>query len=200
MTDLPSTAIPATPHPRRILVTGATGYVGGRLVPRLLAAGYRVRCLTRDPARLAGRPWPGVENRTRRYVPAGHAWPGAGRRGRGLLSRPFDGGGEAGSRSATGSPPQTSPLPRKTRGSGGSSTWVGWGERGLSRISKAARRSGEILKADVPVPNSRGCRGRDRQHVVRDGSLLDRTHTGDDPPRWVDTPGQPIGIRDLLNT
>ena len=33
-----------------ILVTGATGYVGGRLVPRLLEAGYRVRCLVRDPA------------------------------------------------------------------------------------------------------------------------------------------------------
>lgn len=44
-----------------ILVTGATGYIGGRLVPRLLAAGHRVRCLARNPARLAGRPWPGVE-------------------------------------------------------------------------------------------------------------------------------------------
>src|SRR5512146_1699714 len=40
-----------------ILVTGATGYVGGRLVPRLLAAGYRVRCLVRDPSRLQGRGW-----------------------------------------------------------------------------------------------------------------------------------------------
>jgi uncharacterized protein YbjT (DUF2867 family) len=40
-----------------ILVTGATGYVGGRLVPRLLGAGYRVRCLVRDPARLQGRAW-----------------------------------------------------------------------------------------------------------------------------------------------
>jgi uncharacterized protein YbjT (DUF2867 family) len=40
-----------------ILVTGATGYVGGRLVPRLLAAGHRVRCLVRDPARLQGRAW-----------------------------------------------------------------------------------------------------------------------------------------------
>lgn len=45
-----------------ILVTGATGYVGGRLVPRLLDAGYRVRCLARDPSRLEGRPWlPRVE-------------------------------------------------------------------------------------------------------------------------------------------
>lgn len=40
-----------------VLVTGATGYVGGRLVPRLLDAGYRVRCLVRDPARLNGRSW-----------------------------------------------------------------------------------------------------------------------------------------------
>ncbi len=42
-----------------ILVTGATGYIGGRLVPRLLDAGYRVRCLVRDPARVEGRPWSG---------------------------------------------------------------------------------------------------------------------------------------------
>lgn len=40
-----------------VLVTGATGYVGGRLVPRLLEAGYRVRVLVRDPERLQGRPW-----------------------------------------------------------------------------------------------------------------------------------------------
>jgi len=40
-----------------ILVTGATGYVGGRLVPRLVEAGYRVRCMSRDPERLKGRSW-----------------------------------------------------------------------------------------------------------------------------------------------
>jgi uncharacterized protein YbjT (DUF2867 family) len=40
-----------------VLVTGATGYVGGRLVPRLLEAGYRVRCLARDPERLRDRSW-----------------------------------------------------------------------------------------------------------------------------------------------
>jgi uncharacterized protein YbjT (DUF2867 family) len=43
--------------PRRILVTGATGYVGGRLVPELLDAGLAVRCLVRSPAKLADRPW-----------------------------------------------------------------------------------------------------------------------------------------------
>lgn len=42
---------------KNVLVTGATGYVGGRLVPRLLADGYRVRVLARDPSRLQGRDW-----------------------------------------------------------------------------------------------------------------------------------------------
>ncbi len=40
-----------------VLVTGATGYIGGRIVPRLLEAGFRVRCLVRDATRLQGRPW-----------------------------------------------------------------------------------------------------------------------------------------------
>src|SRR5258705_13520998 len=39
------------------LVTGATGYIGGRLVPRLLAAGHQVRCLTRTPQSLRDVPW-----------------------------------------------------------------------------------------------------------------------------------------------
>jgi uncharacterized protein YbjT (DUF2867 family) len=48
---------PLMAEKKLILVTGATGYVGGRLVPRLLEAGYRVRCLVRDPSRLQGRGW-----------------------------------------------------------------------------------------------------------------------------------------------
>ncbi|MFI7382751.1 SDR family oxidoreductase [Streptomyces sp. NPDC049813] len=39
------------------LVTGASGYIGGRLVPELLDAGYRVRCLARTPAKLRDHPW-----------------------------------------------------------------------------------------------------------------------------------------------
>jgi uncharacterized protein YbjT (DUF2867 family) len=41
----------------RILVTGATGYVGSRLVTALLAAGHQVLAATREPARLAGIGW-----------------------------------------------------------------------------------------------------------------------------------------------
>ncbi|MEU8911914.1 SDR family oxidoreductase [Streptomyces nigrescens] len=43
----------------RALVTGATGYIGGRLVPELLAAGYAVRALARTPEKLRDHPWAG---------------------------------------------------------------------------------------------------------------------------------------------
>lgn len=42
---------------RPIFVTGATGYVGGRLVPALIEKGYLVRCLARDPRKLEQRTW-----------------------------------------------------------------------------------------------------------------------------------------------
>ena len=47
--------------PMRVLVTGATGYIGGRLMTRLMARGHRLRCVARNPSRLEGHPWPGVE-------------------------------------------------------------------------------------------------------------------------------------------
>lgn len=49
---------------RLVFVTGATGYIGGRLVPLLLENGYTVRCLARNRSKLAARSWsddPGVE-------------------------------------------------------------------------------------------------------------------------------------------
>lgn len=39
----------------RILLTGATGYIGGRLLESLEAAGRDVRCMVRNPERLRGR-------------------------------------------------------------------------------------------------------------------------------------------------
>ena len=51
-------------HPgwqRTILLTGATGYVGGRLLAELEAKGHRVRCLARRPEFLAGRVGPATE-------------------------------------------------------------------------------------------------------------------------------------------
>jgi uncharacterized protein YbjT (DUF2867 family) len=58
--DAARTSLVAKP----VLVTGATGYIGGRLVPRLLERGYRVRCLVRDRRKIESRPWgghPGLE-------------------------------------------------------------------------------------------------------------------------------------------
>jgi uncharacterized protein YbjT (DUF2867 family) len=42
---------------QRIAVAGVTGYIGGRLIPRLLEAGYPVRCLVRSPQKLQDREW-----------------------------------------------------------------------------------------------------------------------------------------------
>ncbi|MEW1927506.1 MULTISPECIES: SDR family oxidoreductase [unclassified Streptomyces] len=44
-------------HRLHCLVAGASGYVGGRLVPELLEAGHQVRCLARSPAKLRDHPW-----------------------------------------------------------------------------------------------------------------------------------------------
>lgn len=40
-----------------VFVTGATGYIGRRLAPRLIERGYRVRCLARSLVKLRARPW-----------------------------------------------------------------------------------------------------------------------------------------------
>ena len=61
--DLLCSSLPSRPRPElgRILVTGATGYVGGRLVPELLARGYRVRVMVRAASEDHERRWPGAE-------------------------------------------------------------------------------------------------------------------------------------------
>ena len=57
MTTERVTTEPAPPVRPLVLVTGATGYIGGRLVPQLLAADFRVRVVTRRPRNLADREW-----------------------------------------------------------------------------------------------------------------------------------------------
>jgi uncharacterized protein YbjT (DUF2867 family) len=42
---------------RLILVTGSTGYIGGKLIPRLLQEGYKVRVFARDPEKLKNLAW-----------------------------------------------------------------------------------------------------------------------------------------------
>ena len=57
---------------KTILVTGPTGYIGGRLIPRLLEKGYAVRCLARHPEDLEGRPWSGRVQILKGDVYCGH--------------------------------------------------------------------------------------------------------------------------------
>src|SRR3990167_1227852 len=76
--DLPGGASPAQPWDKgelfcnelptkfqpqigRILVTGASGYIGGRLVPELLARGYKVRAMVRADFPEYRVLWPGAE-------------------------------------------------------------------------------------------------------------------------------------------
>ena len=46
-----------SPRRPRVAVTGATGYIGGRLAPALLREGYPVRCVVRSARKLTDRPW-----------------------------------------------------------------------------------------------------------------------------------------------
>src|SRR4029453_4106524 len=52
-----SEEIPMNGPPKAVLVPGAPGYIGGRLVPRLLEAGHTVKVVVRTPAKIAGVPW-----------------------------------------------------------------------------------------------------------------------------------------------
>lgn len=51
------TSVPDLTIGQRVAIAGATGYIGGRLAPRLLSDGYKVRCLVRTPEKLAERAW-----------------------------------------------------------------------------------------------------------------------------------------------
>jgi uncharacterized protein YbjT (DUF2867 family) len=46
-----------------ILVTGASGYIGGQLIPRLITLGHHVVCMVRNPQQFRGKKWENVEIR-----------------------------------------------------------------------------------------------------------------------------------------
>jgi uncharacterized protein YbjT (DUF2867 family) len=61
--DLFCSDLPTRPHPEvgKVMVTGATGYIGGRLVPELLARGYQVSVMVRAPSPEYNKRWPGAK-------------------------------------------------------------------------------------------------------------------------------------------
>ena len=186
-----------------VAVTGATGYIGGRLVPLLLETGYPVRCLVREPERLAARPWrdavdvreadvlapEGLEASLRGCRTAFYLIHSMGASERGfedrdrLAARRF---GEAAKRAGV----------RHIVYLGG----LGEAGKDLSRHLASRQETGrELARAGVPVTEFRAA------VIVGSGSLsfeMIRYLTERLPvmvtPRWVETRVQPIAVRDVL--
>ena len=192
------------PESRRtpaVLVTGATGYVGGRLVPVLEASGVRLRCLARHPAALDPRVAPTTE------IVAGDLFDPA------SLDAALAGVDVAyylvHSMGAHGDYLEKDRVAARNFGEaarragvqrivylGGLATDDG----ALSKHLKSRIETGEVLRdSGVPVVEFRA------SVVVGSGSLsfeLIRALVERLPimicPRWVSTLAQPIGIDDLL--
>jgi len=191
------------PQPMLILVTGATGYVGGRLVPRLLAEGHRVRCLVRDPDRLEGRSWlPQVEVVQGDMLQA-ETLAAAMRDVHVVyyLVHSLGGGGDFSTRDVQAadncaSAAQAAGVQRIIYLGG-----LGDARTGLSPHLASRQQTGEVLRrARVPVTEFRAA------VIVGSGSLsfeMIRYLTERVPvmicPRWVRTRTQPIAIRNVLD-
>ena len=191
---------------RTILVTGATGYVGARLVTRLLAKGTRVRATGRSLARLRKRPWanhPGVE-----LIPADVIDPSSiAKACEGCAAAyylvhsmlPGEGESEEKDREAARNMARAAAeagLSRLIYLSG-----LGEENPALSRHLRSRAEVAEILSAGkIPVTILRAAMilgaGSASFEILR--YLVDRLPVMI-TPMWVSTECQPIGIRDVLD-
>lgn len=186
----------------RVLVTGATGYIGGRLVPLLLEAGHQVRVLVRYPGRLEPRGWGGQVEVFQGVVEDAGAVAGATRDvdAAYYLVQSMCGGPEGHgreraaatifSREAEGLPQVIclGMLPPGPRG------------RSLPPDLRNRLEIGRILASRLPTTELRV------GPIIGSGSAsfeMIRTLTERFPvaagPRWIQNPIQPIAVRDVLS-
>lgn len=181
----------------------APGYMGGRLVPRLLELGYRVRCLVRDPVRLHGRSWQGAVEIVAGDMlqPESLAEAMRGVSAAYYLVHSLAGGPDFHARDLAAARNFT--VAARAAGIGHILYLGGLAgsASGLSEHLLSRQQTGDCLRgAGVPVTEFRA------GVIVGSGSLsfeLIRYLTERVPvmvcPRWVYTRTQPIGIRDVLD-
>lgn len=185
-----------------VLVLGATGYVGGRVVPELLSAGHTVRCAVRLPAKLDGRIW-----RDRVEVVRGDVTDRATMDAACadvdailFLVHAMDGAPDFAEREATGA---RTVRDAAAQAGVGRIIYLGGLGREDDRLSKHLRSRHEVgrIMASGPVPVTELRAGV----VIGSGSVsfemlrhLTEVLPVMTTPRWVATRTQPIAVRDVL--
>ena len=188
----------------KVLVTGSTGYIGGRLVPALLDAGHEVRCAVRTPAKLANRPW-----RDDVEVVSADLFDRASLRAacEGMdavhyLVHAMDGEGDFEQRDRDGA--ENLRVAAEDAGVGRIVYLGGLGSSDGAPLSKHLRSRQEVgrVLADGPVPVTElraaviiGSGSASFEMLRHLAEVLPAMVT----PRWVDTRCQPIAIRDVLD-
>ncbi len=187
-----------------VLVLGATGYVGGRVVPELLAAGHTVRCAVRTPAKLDARVWRERVDVVRGDVTDRASMDAAcvGIDAILFLVHAMDGQPDFAEREAAGA---TTVRDAAAGADVQRIIYLGGLGDEADQLSKHLRSRHEVgrLLAEGPVPVTELRAGV----VIGSGSVsfemlrhLTEVLPVMTTPRWVTTRTQPIGVRDVLRT